>query len=60
VFKQRASYWAEASGCPAEGQFGFWRKRSTEQTALVLRTLQDQHRQQNQQLWVCLRLQESL
>jgi hypothetical protein len=39
VLEQRVSDWAEACGCRAEGQFGFRRKRSTEQAALVLRKI---------------------
>ena len=54
VLERRASDWAEASGSiRASGQFGFRRKRSTAQAAFVLRTLQEQHRQHGQQLWVC-------
>jgi hypothetical protein len=53
LLEQRISAWAEASGNRADGQFGFRRQRSTAQAALVLRTLQDQHRQGGQQLWVC-------
>jgi len=53
ILEQRLSDWAEASGSRAAGQFGFRRKRSTAQAALVLRTLQDQHRRQGQQLWAC-------
>ena len=53
ILERRLSDWAEASGSRAAGQFGFRRKRSTEQAAFVLRTLQEQHRQQGQQLWAC-------
>jgi hypothetical protein len=53
VLEARVSDWAEASGSRASGQFGFRRKRSTGQAAFMLRTLQDQHRQGGQQLWVC-------
>jgi hypothetical protein len=30
---------------------GFWRQRDTPHAALILRTLQDQHRTKGQQLW---------
>lgn len=53
LLEQRVSAWAEAGGSRAEGQFGFRRQRSTAQAAFVLRTLQDQHRQDGQQLWAC-------
>ena len=52
ILERRLSDWAEASGSRAAGQFGFRRKRSTAQAALVLRSLQDQHRRSGQQLWV--------
>lgn len=51
ILEHRLSDWAEASGSRAAGQFGFRRKRSTAQAALVLRALQDQHRRSGQQLW---------
>jgi hypothetical protein len=53
ILERRLSDWAEASGSRAAGQFGFRRRRSTAQAALVLRTLQDQHRSSGQQLWAC-------
>ena len=53
ILEQRVSDWAEASGTRAAGQYGFRRKRSTSQAAFILRTLQDQHRQAGQELWVC-------
>ena len=53
ILERRISDWAEASGNRAAGQYGFRRKRSTAQAAFVLRTLQDQHRIQHQQLWAC-------
>jgi hypothetical protein len=53
VLEARVSDWAEASGNRASGQFGFRRKRSTGQAAFLLRTLQEQHRQGGQELWVC-------
>ena len=53
ILEQRISDWAEASGSRAAGQFGFRRRRSTAQAALVLRTLQDQYRRSGQQLWAC-------
>jgi hypothetical protein len=53
ILERRISDWAEASGSRATGQFGFRRQRSTAQAALVLRTLQDQHRSTGQQLWAC-------
>jgi len=53
ILERRLSDWAEASGSRATGQFGFRRNRSTAQAALVLRTLQDQHRSSGQQLWAC-------
>ena len=45
ILEQRISDWAEASNFTAAGQFGFRRQRITAQAALVLRALQDQHRQ---------------
>ena len=51
ILERRLSDWAEASGSRAAGQFGFRRKRSTAQAALVLRALQDQYRRSGQQLW---------
>ncbi|KAL4855790.1 Retrovirus-related Pol polyprotein from type-2 retrotransposable element R2DM [Chlorella vulgaris] len=50
---ERVSDWAEASDIRASGQFGFRRQRGTAHAALVLRTLQDQHRAEGQQLWAC-------
>ena len=44
ILERRLSNWAEASGSRAAGQFGFRHCRSTAQAALMLRTLQDQHR----------------
>ena len=58
IMERRISDWAEASGSRAAGQFGFRRQRSTGQAALVLRTLQDQHRSRGQKLfavWVDFR-----
>jgi hypothetical protein len=51
--EERVSEWAEARGIRASGQFGFRRHRGTAHAALELRTLQDQHRAEGQQLWVC-------
>lgn len=51
MMERRISDWAEASGSRATGQFGFRRRRSTAQAALVLRSLQDRHRSRGQQLW---------
>ena len=53
ILESRLSDWAEATGSRAAGQFGFRRKRSTAQAALVLRALQDQHRRSGRQLWAC-------
>jgi hypothetical protein len=53
ILERRVSDWAEVSGNRAAGQFGFRRRRSTAQAALVLRSLQDQHRASGQQLWAC-------
>ena len=53
ILERRLSDWAEANGSRAAGQFGFRRRRSTAQAALALRTLQNQHRSDGQQLWAC-------
>ena len=61
--ERRVSDYVEAAGLHADGQFGFRRRRSTEQAVFVLRTLVDWHRRQRQrgsrgsvsqrQLWAC-------
>ena len=60
--ERRVSDHAEAAGSHAEGQFGFRRRRSTEQAILALRTVMERYRLQRQrggggqprtQLWAC-------
>ena len=66
--ERRVSDHAEAAGVHAEGQFGFRRRRSTEQAILALRTVMERYRLQRQresngggsggsgggtQLWAC-------
>ncbi|KAI3436401.1 hypothetical protein D9Q98_005818 [Chlorella vulgaris] len=53
LLEERMSDWAEASGIRASGQFGFRRQSGTAHAALILSTLQDQHRAEEQQLWAC-------
>ncbi len=54
ILERRFSDWVEASGSRAAGQFGFRQCRRTAQAALVLRMLQDQCRNDREQLWACL------
>ena len=53
VLDRRIQDWAEGAGLRTEGQFGFRRKRSCAQAALVLRATIERQRRRGTPLFVC-------